>query len=63
MGAKFFRTDGSYGFGNNCRYRPNGVLGKGVGNNENASENASKMRQNGSCFFGGKEERSKISQK
>ena len=44
----------------NCnRYRPKGVLGKGVGNNKNESEmrqkcikNASKMRQNVSCFLG-----------
>ena len=41
------------------RYRPKGVFGKGVGNSKNASEmrqkcvrNASKMRQNGSCFIG-----------
>ena len=30
------------------RYRPKGVLGKGVGNDKNASE----MRQNVSCFIG-----------
>ena len=40
-------------------YRPKGVFGKGVGNSKNAPEtrqkcvrNASKMRQNGSCFIG-----------
>ena len=51
------------------RYRPKGVFGKGVGNSKNASvmrqkcvKNASKMRQNGSCFFWGKEERSKMRQ-
>ena len=44
------------------RYRPKGVLGKGVGNNKNASgmrqecvRNASKMRQNVSCFIGKEE--------
>ena len=47
------------------RYRPKGVIGKGVGNSQNASEmrqkcvrNASEMRQkcvkNASCFIGKK---------
>ena len=40
------------------RYRPEGVFGKGIGNSKNASEmrqkciqNASEMRQNGSCII------------
>ena len=40
------------------RYRPKGVFGKGVGNSQNASE----MRQNGSCFIG-KRGTSKMRQK
>ena len=43
------------GTGGLDRYRRKGVLGKGVGNNRNASEMRQKyvkMRQDGSCFIG-----------
>ena len=48
------------------RYRPKGVFGKGVGNasemRQKCVRNASKMRQNGSCFIG-KRGTSKMRQK
>ena len=63
------RTNAGIGLKAIDRYRPKGVLGKGVGKNKNASEmcqksarDASQMRQNVSCLLG-KDERSKMRQK
>ena len=44
-----FATVFSHFFPN--RYRPKGVFGKGVGKSQKCVRNASKMRQNGSCFY------------